>query len=369
MGGGQDMKLKTLLLGSAAAFAVVGGAQAADLSVAEPVDYVRVCDAMGVGFWYIPGTDTCLKIGGYVEFTVNIHETADVWAGSGTHSAAWDFATEAGVSFTAKSMTEYGILTGFVEFRGKSNNNDLTNSAEAYYDLSMGHPRLAYLDSAWLSLGPLLAGRTTSTFDYGGGFSDQAYRSDSGTDQIRLTWAMSGFGLMLGVEDPRDRWGTELDNPYSMPDIIAAITAAQGNWDGKLSAGFANAYDVNNAAYGLLWGVNAGITVKLDAIAPGDQFRINAAVGTGQSFVGGGTNGYTNWSAFASFKHFWSPTMSSALTGSYRSDGGTYGAGWAAGGNLVWAPVAGFSAGAELLYYNNNGAGSLFGKVRFKRSW
>ena len=43
------MKLKTLLLGTAGALAVVGGAQAADLSVAEPVEYVKVCDAFGVG--------------------------------------------------------------------------------------------------------------------------------------------------------------------------------------------------------------------------------------------------------------------------------------------------------------------------------
>ncbi len=75
------MKLKSLLLGSAAAFAVVGGAQAADLSVAEPVDYVRVCDAFGVGYWYIPGTDTCLKIGGYVQFDVKFHaSSANDWA-------------------------------------------------------------------------------------------------------------------------------------------------------------------------------------------------------------------------------------------------------------------------------------------------
>jgi len=67
MVGGQDMKIKTLLLGSAAAVAVVGGAQAADLSVAEPVEYVKVCDYFGTGYWYIPGTDTCIKISGYVE--------------------------------------------------------------------------------------------------------------------------------------------------------------------------------------------------------------------------------------------------------------------------------------------------------------
>ena len=90
------MKLKTLLLGSAAAFAVAGAAQAADLSVAEPVDYVRVCDAFGAGYWYIPGTDTCLKIGGYVRFDVNFHtgSVTDVnlnnW-NSASHSAGWHF--------------------------------------------------------------------------------------------------------------------------------------------------------------------------------------------------------------------------------------------------------------------------------------
>ena len=95
------MKLKALLLGSAAAFAVVGGAQAADLSIAEPVDYVRVCDAIGAGYWYIPGGDTCLKIGGYVQFDVNLHSNSLISTG---HSASWDFKSEFGLSATAKSM-------------------------------------------------------------------------------------------------------------------------------------------------------------------------------------------------------------------------------------------------------------------------
>ena len=30
---------------------------------AQPVEYVRICDAYGSGFYYIPGTETCLKIG------------------------------------------------------------------------------------------------------------------------------------------------------------------------------------------------------------------------------------------------------------------------------------------------------------------
>ena len=63
------MKLgRSLLLGTAAGLAVSAGAQAADLPVrkAAPVDYVRVCDWTGVGYFYIPGTDTCIQIGGYV---------------------------------------------------------------------------------------------------------------------------------------------------------------------------------------------------------------------------------------------------------------------------------------------------------------
>ena len=63
------MKLiKSLLLGSAAGLAAVAGAQAADLPVAKAaaVEYVRVCSAYGAGFFYIPGTETCLRIGGRV---------------------------------------------------------------------------------------------------------------------------------------------------------------------------------------------------------------------------------------------------------------------------------------------------------------
>ena len=58
---------KNILLGCAAAFVVVGGAHAADLPAkAKPVEYVKICSVYGAGFFYIPGTDTCIKIGGWV---------------------------------------------------------------------------------------------------------------------------------------------------------------------------------------------------------------------------------------------------------------------------------------------------------------
>ena len=59
--------VKSLLLGSAAGLVAIAGAQAADLPVkAKPVEYVKVCSAYGAGFYYIPGTDICLRVGGYV---------------------------------------------------------------------------------------------------------------------------------------------------------------------------------------------------------------------------------------------------------------------------------------------------------------
>ena len=69
--------VKSLLLGSAAGLLTVAGAQAADLPVrkAAPVNYVRICDAYGAGFFYIPGTDTCLKVGGLALFETRIFNT------------------------------------------------------------------------------------------------------------------------------------------------------------------------------------------------------------------------------------------------------------------------------------------------------
>src|SRR5512133_3505539 len=65
-----EMKMvKSLLLGSAAGFVAVAGAQAADMPVkAKPVEYVKICTLYGAGFYYLPGTDICVKHGASVRF-------------------------------------------------------------------------------------------------------------------------------------------------------------------------------------------------------------------------------------------------------------------------------------------------------------
>ena len=72
--------VKSLILGSAAGILAMSGAQAADLPVkAKAVEYVRICSLYGAGFYYIPGTDTCIKFSGYVRSdTVSAAETTMV---------------------------------------------------------------------------------------------------------------------------------------------------------------------------------------------------------------------------------------------------------------------------------------------------
>ena len=73
------MNLKSLLIGSAAALTAVP-AFAADVIIAEPepVEYVEVCDVAGAGYFYIPGSRTCLQISGLVRHQLDFQGDRDV---------------------------------------------------------------------------------------------------------------------------------------------------------------------------------------------------------------------------------------------------------------------------------------------------
>nr|WP_262928069.1 porin [Rhizobium cauense] len=94
---------------------------------AGTVEYVRVCDAYGTGYFFIPGSDTCLKIGGYIRTEVRFGR--DI---SGTSD--WSFFTRGQVSFSSKSDTEWGTLTGLITLR--TNIDDETFLNEGYIDIA-----------------------------------------------------------------------------------------------------------------------------------------------------------------------------------------------------------------------------------------
>ena len=112
---------KTLLLGTAAGLAGVAGAQAADMPVkAAPVQYVKICTLYGDGFYYIPGTDTCLKLGGYLRVQAEYNAGAGgIITGSGTQMAPQgrftrdltndiNYRVRGVTSWDIRQQTEYG---------------------------------------------------------------------------------------------------------------------------------------------------------------------------------------------------------------------------------------------------------------------
>jgi hypothetical protein len=112
---------RTLILGSAAGLLAISGAQAADLPVkAKAVEYVRICSLYGAGFFYIPGTDTCIKLGGYLRvdttFNGGIHGTP-AWSGDiGQGNRFRDyFASRSRMALTVdtRTATEYGVVRTF----------------------------------------------------------------------------------------------------------------------------------------------------------------------------------------------------------------------------------------------------------------
>ena len=116
--------VKSLLLGSAAGLVAVAGAQAADLPVkAKPVEYVKVCSLYGAGYYYMPGTDICIKLGGYVryQFTINPGSsiTSGPFAASGGRTTRVDsletaHRTRALITVDTRQQTAYGTLRTYI---------------------------------------------------------------------------------------------------------------------------------------------------------------------------------------------------------------------------------------------------------------
>ena len=113
--------VKSLILGSAAGLIAMSGAQAADLPVkAKPVEYVKICSLYGAGFFYIPGTDTCIKLGGYLRvdttFNGSIYDQP-AWSGDLGQQNRYRnyFAARSRMALTVdtRTATEYGVVRTF----------------------------------------------------------------------------------------------------------------------------------------------------------------------------------------------------------------------------------------------------------------
>ena len=234
------MNLKTVLLTSAVALIATTGARAADAIVApepEAVEYVRVCDAYGAGYFYIPGTETCLRIGGYVRYDVKGGDDAY----SGHEMGGWNKGARFALNTYTASETELGTLKTFTETRFNWGSHASDN--DGVYGSQSENTRLQF---AWIQLGGLKVGIDESEFVSFTGYLGDVINDDvisAGsyrTGKISYTFTGgNGFSAVLAVEeggpagDPVDYGHDYVVDDY-VPHIVGGLKLEQG-W-GKIAA-------------------------------------------------------------------------------------------------------------------------------------
>jgi len=323
------MKFRTILLGSAAAFAIAGTAHAADLAVAESVDYVKVCDAYGAGYWYVPGSDVCVHIGGYVLFDTifannkSLQYTTD---GSTDYKASWHFYEENELDVDAKWMTDLGAATIHMALR---NNND--NSSFEGANFTSGDGGLGYVDTVYFKVGGLKAGWDASTYD-GGKFyglygEESPFDHDRHQDQIQWSTTAGGWGFFLAVEDPRQNTGNSAYYSGNWPDLVAAISGGSGPISWRWSAAVTDANTAGSlpASSETGWGTEFDIRWQgAKGIEGGTGLSIQAAVGN-DAGAGYAANwnpnslGGTPWHVTGQGGIAWTNAFTTLLGVSYRA--------------------------------------------------
>jgi len=241
------MRIKNLLLCSAAGLFSVTAAHAADLPVkAKPAEYVKVCSLYGAGFYYMPGTDLCLKIGGWVR-------AESVWGTNG--SFAWGpynanagrrtvnnltFRARGYITADAREQTAYGTARGYIAVGISTNDVGLNTAANTFS-----------ANRAFVQFAGLTAGLSQSFYDYYS-VPAVAYSGDYGSsDTGDPGWTVFGYTAQLGngmssTLSMETRRTTQIINAsgFALPGAAAAGAIAAGT--GGISTG-SGAF---NGAYG-----------------------------------------------------------------------------------------------------------------------
>jgi len=378
-----------LALAAAAVVGLAGTAQAADLAKKAPAaaDYVKVCDAYGAGFFYIPGTDTCLKIGGYVRFEVRTGNhnltlgAPGIGLGSKRFENALNTRTRFNLNFDARTNTELGLLRSYIE---------------VWDTMNSGNPALAtglWVRAAFIQFAGLTAGRATSNFDFvQGGYHFGNIEPDSSDHRVNLLSYTFSFGngisATLGVEDPTTTDDMTLFNipgspfrgPYSavkIPDVVGNIAISQAWGRAQIMGALHQNYSSVVVAGGadtdkLGWVVGAGVEVNLPMLGAGDKVFLQGmyakgangyvlinepAAGWTQDFgiIAGAVTQSKAWSVSGGINHNFSKSVEANLGASYAKYED-----WAlaafdfrqyvVGGDVRWKPVTGFYVGLGLDY-------------------
>jgi hypothetical protein len=277
--------VKSLLLGSAAGLVAVSAGQAADLPVkAKPVEYVKVCTLYGSGFYYIPGTDVCMKLGGFIRTEVDWHAQGSFAPFIGNNANAFqtraedNYITRARAYLTAdvREQTSYGTLRGYLAAGWQYSSDDaptlslpavqasgLTNHAGQNISTTFtggGNSNVSIL-RAFIQLGGFTFGKTASFYDF---FNTSKYSLQSnfiyqdfagvGIFTYGYTQQLgNGVAFSIAAQDPTPFENNIVDvnpapaaGPFAFSSTTAtAATVNLGTTSNVFLPGAAN--DINNA--------------------------------------------------------------------------------------------------------------------------
>ncbi|MER9138743.1 porin [Mesorhizobium sp. M0830] len=222
----------------------VSGARAADAVVVaepEPAEYVKICDVYGAGYFYIPGTETCLRIGGYVRYDISGGDvgsfdgakTRDVQ--DGTEEDTWRKKARFTLKTWTGQETELGTLKTFTETRWNFGNRN-------GYATASGNPAGnsgVSLNFAWIQLGGLRVGKDESAFNTFIGYAGNVIQDtlvpygDFDTNVIQYYFdAGNGFSAVLSLEEGS---GAGTDGFYGagtidsyVPHVVGGVKYTQG---------------------------------------------------------------------------------------------------------------------------------------------
>ncbi|MBX3570130.1 MAG: porin [Rhizobiaceae bacterium] len=349
------MNIKSLLLGSAAALVAVSGARAADAVVIaepEPMEYVRVCDVYGTGYYYIPGTETCLKIGGRVRFDINAADSYSLNSDNG-----WATRSRAEIYMDSASETEYGTLKTNAVFRfnwdGEGRSSTVRDAGGvAIGSVGTGNSSSALI-AANITLGGLLVGLADSYYTSFVGYAGDIINDDVVSygpfelNQIAYSFNAGGFSGYIAVEDDG-----KTGEDYA-PDVTGGVGFSVGDFGVKVVGGYDESADEGaikariDGKFGaisafLMGGYNTDGN-STNKYAPGTGFASDPTVAAG---VDGTVNvGWGDWALWGGLGTQFSDTLGGNVQVAY-TDNKTL----AVAANLKWYPVANLLIQPEVTY-------------------
>jgi len=323
---------KSLLLGSAATLVVVAGAQAADLPTkkgAPAAEYVKVCKVGDIAGFVIPGSDTCLKISGYVNAQIAMGNVSDerkiYWiyhhvfgshaeestTSAGNNVSDIGYYTRGQVNFDAVTNTAMGPLLAHIELQG--------DSGDGRFDAGSTGSGVV-LNAGYVQWAGVTAGKHGSFYDYlagGDTWKDFFSPDHSGTPINLLAYTATfggGFSATVSLEQNESVAGVNI--PYTTtfftssagtlhasgtplgvraPDIVASLDVTQ-SWGGAHLAGVAHnirleysgetSTDVDTWGYGVI----GGVTFNLPMLSAGSKIALQGAYAHGAIAYSGATS-------------------------------------------------------------------------------